>query len=65
MKNDRQIKNAASEGTAEACEDTGEITNEIKGYEKKEAALGWARSTSRPAPTAGELQDCDSWDLMI
>jgi hypothetical protein len=42
-------------------DDTGEITNEIKGYEKKEAALSTAPAANPTAPAAQATSNTPPW----
>jgi hypothetical protein len=42
-------------------EDTGEMTNEIKGYEKKEAALSAAAAANTNAPAAQSINNTPPW----
>jgi hypothetical protein len=46
--------------TCKKREDTGEITNEIKGYEKKEAALSSA-APAQATPAAQAVSDTPPW----
>jgi hypothetical protein len=41
--------------------DTGEITNEIKGYEKKEAALSPVNTSSQPKPQPSASMNTPPW----